>query len=156
MWAWRKYGPMHCALLCLVWGWSLRLGMGYWLFGENKELLQWLLAPISHQTDALTRHIARAGRQFRASWLTSPHAWAVCDPASLSYDVPAGGKWAASTGSVLTGHCTFQWTLPAGTAETGTQHFPSMFFCKCTFDISHWDMFCKLSFTIKLWGMVTL
>lgn len=96
---------MHYALLCLVWGRSLRLGMGYWLFGENKELLPWLLTPISCQTD-VTRHIARAGRHFRDCWLPSHRAWVVSDPVLLGCDVPAVGKWATLTWSVLSGHCT--------------------------------------------------
>lgn len=44
--------------------------------------------------------------QFRDCWLTSPYAWVVSGPALLGYDVPAGGKWAASAGSVLAGRCT--------------------------------------------------
>lgn len=139
---------MHYALQCLVWGWSLRLGMGYWLFGENKGLLQWLLTPKSHQTDVLTRHIARAGRHFRDCWLTGHHAWVVSDLVLLGCDVPAGGIRAASTGSVLAGHRTPQWKLPAGTAETGTRHFPGMLLCKCSFDINHW--ICFAIFVIQL------
>lgn len=56
-WERRKYGPGHYALLCFVQGRPWRLVMLYWLLGEKKEVLQWLLAPIScHRNSPIRSH----------------------------------------------------------------------------------------------------
>lgn len=145
--------PMHFTLLCLVWGQLLMPGTGYWLFGENKELLQWLLTSITHQTDVQTRHIARAVQRLLANqslclgskWPSFTGLWCTC-----------WGKMGCLGWISARRTLHIPWKLPAGTAETGTPCFPRMLLCKCSFDISHWDTFHNLSFTIKLWGMVTL